>query len=182
MNGDVKFGSASPLGLVAFGLSTVILNIHNTGVLPLNSVMVCTAIFFGGLAQVIAGIIEFSRNNSFGGTAFVAYGCFWFALAGIWVFPSLSIAPPADPVSLGVFLLLWGIFTLYMFIASLKHRKALQVVFGTLTILFILLAIANFTGNYAVELIAGIEGMFCGGSAIYLSMVETIEDAFKSKA
>src|ERR1700749_925221 len=88
----VKDGIANPapLGLCAFGMTTVLLNIHNAGVYEMNSMILAMGIFYGGLAQVVAGIIEAKKNNTFGLTAFTSYGFFWLSLVGLIVFPKLG--------------------------------------------------------------------------------------------
>ena len=164
-----KLANPGPLGLLGFGMTTVLLNLHNAGLLPLSIVIVAMGIALGGLAQIIAGIRELCQGNTFAGTAFTAYGLFWWSLVLIWVNPFDGIEA-ASKVAMGYYLLLWGIFTLFMFIGTLKHNRATQVVFGSLTILFILLALGDFTGNHTITTIAGFEGIFCGLSAIYSAM------------
>ncbi len=164
-----KLANPGPLGLLGFGMTTVLLNLHNAGLLPLSIVIVAMGIALGGLAQIIAGIRELCQGNTFAGTAFTAYGLFWWSLVLIWVNPFDGIEA-GSKVAMGYYLLLWGIFTLFMFIGTLKHNRATQVVFGSLTILFILLALGDFTGNHTITTIAGFEGIFCGLSAIYSAM------------
>ena len=164
-----KLANPGPLGLLGFGMTTVLLNLHNAGLLPLSIVIVAMGIALGGLAQIIAGIRELCQGNTFAGTAFTAYGLFWWSLVIIWINPFEGIEA-ASKVAMGYYLLLWGIFTLFMFIGTLKHNRATQVVFGSLTILFILLALGDFTGNHTITTIAGFEGIFCGLSAIYNAM------------
>ena len=163
-----KVANPGPLGLLGFGMTTVLLNLHNAGLLPLSIAIVAMGITLGGLAQIIAGIRELCQGNTFAGTAFTAYGLFWWSLVLIWVnpFAEAGIAA-ASEIAMGYYLLLWGIFTGFMFIGTLKHNRATQVVFGSLTILFFLLAIGDFTGNHTITTIAGFEGIFCGLSAIY---------------
>ena len=166
---NTKVANPGPLGLLGFGMTTVLLNLHNAELLPLSIVIVAMGIALGGLAQIIAGIRELCQGNTFAGTAFTAYGLFWWSLVLIWVNPFEGIEG-ASKVAMGYYLLLWGIFTAFMFIGTLKHNKATQVVFGSLTILFFLLAAGDFTGNHMITTIAGIEGIVCGLSAIYASM------------
>ena len=168
-----KLANPGPLGLLGFGMTTVLLNLHNANILPLSIIIVAMGIALGGLAQIIAGIRELKQGNTFAGTAFTAYGLFWWSLVLIWVNPFESINA-ADPTSLACYLLLWGIFTFFMFIGTLKHNRATQVVFGSLTILFFLLAIGDFTGNHTITMIAGYEGIFCGLSAIYSAMGQIV--------
>ncbi|TFG40692.1 MAG: hypothetical protein E4H43_05335, partial [Bacteroidia bacterium] len=150
----------APLGLLGFGMTTVLLNLHNAGLYELNSMTIGMGIFVGGIAQIIAGIMEWKKNNTFGATAFSAYGSFWIALVIIWLLPKTSIGADlkSDNVSMGWFLLMWGIFTAFMFIGTLRLNRALQTVFGSLVILFLLLSIADFTGIKVIKVIAGIEG------------------------
>ena len=173
MSAELKAKSANPgpLGLLGFGMTTVLLNLHNAGLLPLSIVIVAMGIALGGLAQIIAGIRELCQGNTFGGTAFTAYGLFWWSLVLIWVNPfAASGLESASKVAMGYYLLLWGLFTLFMFIGTLKHNRATQVVFGSLTILFMLLALGDFTGNHGITTFAGYVGIFCGLSAFYSAM------------
>ena len=165
-----KVANPGPLGLLGFGMTTVLLNLHNCGLLPLSIVIVAMGIAMGGLAQIIAGIFELRNGNTFAGTAFTAYGLFWWSLVLIWVNPFAETGIAGDTLTLAFYLLLWGIFTFFMFIGTLKHNRATQVVFGSLTILFLLLALGDFTGNHTITMIAGFEGIFCGLSAIYSAM------------
>ena len=166
-----KVANPGPLGLLGFGMTTVLLNLHNAGLMPLSIVIVAMGIALGGLAQIIAGIRELKQGNTFAGTAFTAYGLFWWSLVLIWVNPFAEAAiGAASKIAMGYYPLLWGIFTGFMFIGTLKHNRATQVVFGSLTILFFLLAIGDFAGNHTITMIAGFEGIFCGLSAIYSAM------------
>ena len=166
-----KVANPGPLGLLGFGMTTVLLNLHNAGLLPLSIMIVAMGIALGGLAQIIAGVRELKQGNTFAGTAFTAYGLFWWSLVVIWVNPFAEAGMEgASKVAMGWYLLLWGIFTAFMFVGTLKHNVATQIVFGSLTILFVLLALGDFTGNHTITTIAGFEGIFCGLSAIYSAM------------
>ena len=171
-----NLANPGPLGLMGFGMTTVLLNLHNAGFFPLTSVIISMGIFFGGLAQIFAGLLEYKKGNTFGMTAFTAYGCFWLSLVGILLLPRLGLAEPTDAGFLGVWLALWGIFTLFMFFGTLGANRALQFVFASLTLLFVLLAIGNITGNHNVLILAGFEGIVCGASAMYLAMAEVINE------
>ena len=168
-----KMANPGPLGLLGFGMTTVLLNLHNAGLLPLSIAIVAMGIALGGLAQIIAGVRELKQGNTFAGTAFTAYGLFWWSLVLIWVNPFDGIES-ASATAMGYYLLLWGIFTAFMFVGTLKHNRATQVVFGTLTVLFFLLAISDFTGSHLIHTIAGYEGIFCGLSAIYSAMGQIV--------
>ena len=173
-----KVANPGPLGLLGFGMTTVLLNLHNAGLLPLSIAIVAMGIALGGLAQIIAGIRELCQGNTFAGTAFTAYGLFWWSLVLIWVNPFAETIAPASKTDMGYYLLLWGIFTAFMFVGTLKHNRATQVVFGSLTILFMLLALGDFTGNHTITMIAGIEGICCGLSAIYSAVARIVNGEF----
>ncbi len=178
METQKTIANPAPLGLLGFGMTTVLLNLHNAGIIGLSIVIVAMGLALGGLAQIIAGIMEFKAGNTFGATAFTAYGTFWWSLVIIWVLP---VSAEADLISMGFYLLLWAIFTGGMSVATLKHNRATQVVFFSLTLLFILLAISDFTDNHTIRTIAGIEGIFCGLSAIYNSLGQIINSEFKKE-
>jgi succinate-acetate transporter protein len=179
-NLQIKENSANPapLGLLAFGMTTVLLNLHNAGIFELNSMILAMGIFYGGLAQIIAGIMEWKKNNTFGLTAFVSYGFFWLSLVALIVMPKLGWIDPCSAIGMVWYLILWGVFTFLMFIATLKLSRALQVIFATLTLLFFLLAIGDATGNSSVKSFAGYEGIFCGVSAIYAGIAQVLNEVY----
>ena len=170
----------APLGLMGFGMTTVLLNIHNA--MPeefkINSIILAMGIFYGGFAQIIAGILEYRKGNTFGVTAFTSYGLFWMSLVFLWVFPtvfsgSAQAAAPSETF-MGWYLFMWGLFTMMMFIGTLKKNFSLSFIFLTLFILFYLLALKDWgfiSGGWI-----GIEGIICGLSAIYLAMAEVINE------
>lgn len=169
----------APLGLLGFGMTTVLLNLHNAGLFGIDSMILAMGLFYGGIAQIIAGIMEWKKNNTFGTTAFTSYGLFWLTLVGLLIMPKLGIAEAATQFSMGFYLLMWGIFTTVMFFGTLKLNKALQFVFLTLSILFFLLAIRDFSGSTLIGTIAGIEGVICGLSAIYTGLAQVINEVYR---
>lgn len=173
----LSIANPAPLGLLGFGLTTFLLNLHNAGLTPLSIVIVAMGFALGGAAQIIAGIMEFYKKNTFGATAFVAYGFFWWSLILIWSNPFPGIAA-ADLTSMGWYLLLWGVFTLVMFVGTLKLGRGLQVVFSSLAVLFFLLAAGDFTGHVLLTRIGGVVGLFCGASAIYCSLAQVINEVY----
>lgn len=171
-----KTANPAPLGLMGFGMTTILLNIHNAGFFPISAMVLSMGIFYGGIAQVIAGILEFKKGNTFGTTAFTSYGFFWLTLVALLVGPRIGIMDPTPHAYMGWYLLLWGIFTLFMFFGTLKANRALQFVFLSLVVLFVLLAVRDFTGSTLIGTIAGWEGIICGASAFYLAMAEVLEE------
>ncbi|NLI14753.1 MAG: acetate uptake transporter [candidate division Zixibacteria bacterium] len=168
----------APLGLLGFGMTTVLLNIHNAGFYPLDSMILGMGLFYGGLAQVIAGIMEWKKNNTFGTTAFTSYGLFWWSLAAILILPKANLGAIPVPAAMATYLFMWGLFTLAMFFGTLKLNRALQLVFATLTILFILLAIGNGLGNAELLHLAGYEGIICGLAAIYTGLAQIFNEVY----
>lgn len=169
----------APLGLMGFGMTTVLLNIHNAGFFAVGSMILAMGLFYGGLAQIIAGLLEYRKGNTFGVTAFCSYGLFWLSFVGLVVLPNLIPGVTAPGLQAkGAYLFMWGLFTFMMFISTLKKNKALQFVFLSLTILFWLLALGDFTNNATITIIAGYEGIICGLSAIYLAMAEVINETY----
>ena len=168
----------APLGLMAFGLTTVLLNLHNAGFFALGTMIMATGLFYGGVAQVIAGIMEWKKGNTFGTTAFISYGFFWISLVTLLVMPTLGLGNAPESSALGAYLFLWGVFTSGMFIGTLRLNRALQFVFGSLALLFFLLALGDFTGSAVIKVIAGYEGIICGLSAIYTSMALLLNEVY----
>ncbi len=169
----------APLGLAAFGLTTVVLSIINTGIIPKEAVAVVVplAFAFGGTAQVIAGILEFVNGNTFGTVAFTSYGLFWWWFALLqWTIGAGWLKPPA-PVGVGLTLVMWGVFTLYMWIATFRSNKGVWTVFLLLWITFFLLG-AGDLGWSAGGRIGGWFGLATGLAAMYVSFAEVTNGAF----
>ena len=168
----------APLGLFAFGMTTVLLNIHNAGMFELDSMLLAMGIFYGGLAQIVVGIMEWKKKNTFGFTAFSSYGFFWLTLVGLIVMPKLGWIVSSSNTAMGFFLMLWGIFTLLMFVGTLRISKALQFIFASLTILYFLLALGEVTNNTFIKYFAGYEGIICGLSAIYAGIAQVLNELY----
>lgn len=171
----------APLGLLAFGLTTVLLNFHNAGFYAIDAMIISMGIFYGGLAQVFAGVMEFRKGNTFGETAFTSYGFFWLSLAGILILPKLNLAAEPSATAMAFYLALWGVFTAVMFVGTLKHSRALQSVFATLAVLFFLLAIGRATGNTTITQLGGYEGIVCGGLAIYTGLAQVLNEVYRRR-
>ena len=165
----------APLGLMGFGMTTILLNLVNVGLFGINSIIVAMGIFYGGAAQIIAGVMEFRKGNTFGTLAFTSYGLFWLTLVFIIISAVERPAVTPDNAAWAAYLFIWGLFTLMMFFGTLRTNRALQTVFLSLAILFFLLTAAHFIPQ--LQLIAGLEGIFCGFSAFYLSLAEVLNEA-----
>jgi len=177
-----KLANPAPLGLLGFGMTTVLLNLHNADFYPLNSMILAMGLAYGGLAQVIAGIMEYKRGNTFGTVAFSSYGLFWWSLVLLLVLPQTEIWDvPAivDSAAMAAYFFMWGLFTFIMFFGTLKTNRALQFVFLSLAVLFFLLTAKELTGNADVGIVAGYEGIICGLSAVYTALAEVLNEIYE---
>ncbi len=172
-------GNPAPLGLLGFGMTTVLLNLHNAGFYELNSMILAMGICYGGAAQIIAGIMEWRKGNTFATTAFISYGLFWLSLVTLIIFAKLGWGAPSNDTAMAAYLAMWGLFTAVMFVGTLRLNRALQIVFATLTILFFLLAIGDFTAaSTGFKHVTGYEGILCGFSAIYAGLAQVLNELF----
>ena len=184
MNGSITqikdaTGNPAPLGLLGFGMTTVLLNLHNAGFYELNSMSLAMGICYGGAAQIIAGIMEWRKGNTFATTAFISYGLFWLSLVTLIILAKLGWGAPSDDTAMAAYLAMWGLFTAVMFVGTLRLNRALQIVFASLTILFFLLAIGDFTAASAgFKHVTGYEGILCGLSAIYAGLAQVLNELF----
>jgi succinate-acetate transporter protein len=173
-----KLANPAPLGLLAFGMTTVLLNLHNAGFYPLDSVILAMGFAYGGIAQIIVGVLEFRKGNTFGTVAFSSYGLFWWSLVVLVLLPggTLGVNSPTAG-SLAAYFFIWGVFTLVMFFGTLKTNRILQTVFMSLAILFFLLVARELTGNAFIGKLVGYEGIICGLSAVYLGLAEVLNES-----
>ncbi|MDH7596807.1 MAG: acetate uptake transporter [Methanothrix sp.] len=167
----------APLGLMGFGMTTVLLNLHNAGYFELSAMILAMGIFYGGIAQIIAGIMEWKKGNTFGTTAFTSYGLFWLTLVGLILMPGMNLGEKASLPAMTAYLFMWGLFTAVMFFGTLRANRALQFVFLSLAILFFLLAARDATGSASIGTLAGYEGIICGLSAIYTALAQVLNEA-----
>ncbi|MEJ2866565.1 acetate uptake transporter [Actinomycetospora sp. OC33-EN08] len=160
-----------PLGLAAFALTTFLLSLFNAGLAPeaLETTVLPLALFYGGLAQLLAGMWEFRKANTFGATAFVSYGSFWLAFAAYVQFVEPALPEAQHTTATGLFLVGWAVFTGYMLIASLRTTGALIAVFAGLFLTFLLLAVGDLTGADAIATVGGYVGILTALAAWYAS-------------
>jgi hypothetical protein len=186
-----KSANPAPLGLLGFGITTVLLNfVHNARLGQVDSMILAMGLAYGGVAQIIAGIMEYKKGNTFGTVAFTSYGLFWWSYAFLNMLPNNYFTAyfyqlPSNE-SLAAYFFMWGLFTLAMFFGTLKANRALQFVFVSLAILFFLLtaksALLAYTSLTSTDLelftrIIGFEGVICGLSAVYLALAEVLNEA-----
>lgn len=171
----------APLGLCAFGMTTLLLSIHNLGLTTLSSPILAMTIFYGGVAQVIAGIMEWKKNNTFGLVTFGSFGFFWISFATILMLPQLGLSAAPGPVEFAAFLSVWGIFALGLFICTLKMHKILMVTLLAVVLLVILLVAAQLTGNPLILKLGGVMGIIAGALAIYIGVGQLVNEVHGEK-
>jgi succinate-acetate transporter protein len=176
-NLDVTANPAA-LGLTTLGMITLLLSLSNAGLFGLSSMVLAVGIFCGGLGPIVAGIMEWKKNNTFGMTAFLSFGFFYLTLVALLILPKLGLADATSSTALAAYFVMWGVFTLVMFIGALKATRALQVVLGLLAVTFFLLAIGEITGNATVTQVAGYVGIITGFSAIYAGLAEVLNEVY----
>ena len=178
---QMKPANPAALGLIGFGLTTVILSLINAGVLPKGGepAVLPLAFAFGGLIQILAGLLEYKNGNTFGMVAFLAYGAFWWWFAFLILLGSLGVLDLSQAGStISVTLIGWGVFTLYMWVGTFKANKALWYVFLTLWITFFLLGFGGLLGMPGVSQAGGWVGLLCGLLAMYTSFAIVTNETF----
>src|SRR4051794_2788258 len=170
-----------PLGLAAFALTTFVLSLFNAGIAPenLEAVVLPLALFYGGLAQLLAGMWEFKKANTFGATAFGSFGAFWLAFAAYVKFVVPGLPTDSAHTATGLFLLVFAVFTSYMFIASLRVSGAVALVFLTLAATFIVLTIGNLSDTTGIIKVGGWLGLITAVCAWYASFATVVNDTWK---
>lgn len=183
MSEELKIANPAPLGLAGFGVTTVVLSSINAGLLPAEALpaVIPLAFAFGGAAQMIAGVMEFKNGNTFGTVAFTSYAAFWWWYAFLlWTVGAGWIKPP-DPRGVGVALLMWGVFTFYMWIASFPTNATLWSIFLLLWITFFLLAGSDLGMGAGWHKLGGWVGLVTGLDALFLSFAEVTNATFGRK-
>jgi succinate-acetate transporter protein len=179
---SARFADPGPLGLAGFALTTFVLSVFNAGLVGAGAegVVLGLALFYGGLVQLLAGMWEFVKGNTFGAVAFASYGGFWMSFWYLVGHTDLSKATPNDVNhGLGVYLLAWTIFTLYMFVASARTSGAIMAVFGVLTVTFLFLAIGKFANSDGITKFGGWLGLITAALAWYGSFAAVTNSTYK---
>ncbi|MGE4526763.1 MAG: acetate uptake transporter [Rhodospirillaceae bacterium] len=171
----------APLGLCAFGLTTFLLNAHNAGFFALDAMILGMGLFYGGLAQLFVGWMEWKKGATFGTVAFTSFGCFWISLCTLVLLPKMvSGVTPASATSMVFFLGIWGAFSTVLFVATFRLNTALQVTFGLLVVLFALLILGNATHgseiSHVFHTLAGWEGMATAIAAMYTGLAQVMNE------
>ncbi len=171
-----KFSNPAPLGLAGFAFTTWMLSMINAGWFSADGMgdVLALAFVYGGTAQIIAGVLEFPRGNTFGTTAFVSYGAFWWSFAVYLTF----FASKVPESFLGWYLFVWGVFTFYMWVSSMHTNRAVQLVLLALWITYLLLAIGAWSNTVMWTRIGGYTGLITALLAFYASAAEVINESF----
>ncbi|MCX6698134.1 MAG: acetate uptake transporter, partial [Methanoregula sp.] len=175
---DITAG-AGALGLLGYGMPGVLLGLANAGIIQAGSMILGMMIFFGGFAMFTAGLMEWKKGNTYGMAAYASYGLFWFSFAALLLLPVLGLAKDTGGAgAMAAYLALWGLFTVILFIGSLKMSRALQFVLGTLAIVFLLESAGAATGSSIFTVFAGYIGIVSGFAAIYTALAPVLNDIY----
>ena len=176
-----KTANPAPLGLCAFGTTTILLSLWNAGIIGLSSPIIAMAIFYGGIAQIIAGLMEWKKNNNFGFLTFVSFGFFWMTFAGVLMLPVLGLAKAPQPTDLAAFLAVWGIVAFGLLICTMKMHRSLQATVLAVFLLIALLVAAELTESGLIKLTGGVMGIIAGGLALYIGLGQVINEIHNRK-
>lgn len=167
-----------PIGLIGFGIADILAQLHNANILPAESLVLIMGLFGGGIAQLLSGLLDFRQGNTFGATGSIMYGFFWIAGFIMMYLPAAPDTVLNNNIGLGIYAILWGIFTFFLFICSLRGNVGGQIVFGTLTIQYLLSAAGSLLNNPFITVIGGFEGVICGISALYLGLAIMVNEEY----
>lgn len=162
-----KTANASPLGSLGFGMTTILYSIVGAGFFNMNAMLISMAIFLGGTTQIIAGFLEYKKGNTFGYVSYSMFGLYWYTSAALTLMPLLLPMNAVDTQFMGWFYFLWTIFTVMLYIQTLKMDKLTNIIFLTVVILFGTITLSNFTGMRFIGNLAGWIGIICGSLAMY---------------
>jgi uncharacterized protein len=171
----------APLGLGCFALTTFLLSLFNAGLLPAagEPIVFGVALAYGGVAQVLAGMWEFRKGNVFGATAFTSYGAFWLSF---WAFVTFYAADIPDAAAkeagVGWYLVAWGLFTVVMWVASLRTTAVLALLFTLLAATFFLLGAGDVTHTEGLTRVGGYLGLVTAAVAWYACLAGVSASTF----
>jgi succinate-acetate transporter protein len=174
-----------PLGLAGFALTTFLLSLFNANLVSdksLEAVVLPVALFYGGLAQLLAGMWEFRKDNTFGALAFTSYGAFWLSFAAYVQFVAPKLPASHAHTATGLFLLAWTVFTAYMWLASLRTNGVVAAVFSALLATFALLTVGALNSDESISHLGGWLGLVTAALAWYGSAAGVVNSAWKRTA
>ncbi len=168
----------APLGLMALGVTTLLLNLHNAGLFSLDNMILSIGFFYGGLAAVIAGLMEWKNGNTFGMVSLISFGMFWLSLVGLIVLPEIGVGTMSEPSAVGAYFFVWGVFAFIMFLGTFRTNKVIIFVFGSLALLFFITGLGEAISSSIIITIAGFEGIIVGASIMYAAAAEILNDSY----
>jgi succinate-acetate transporter protein len=158
----------APLGLMGFGLTTILLSLSNAGYFALGAAILTMGLFFGGSAQIIAGLMEYKKGNTFGMTVFCSFGFFWIVVITTILAPKLGLAGVESPQAMAWLFFLWGVYVVYLTLGTLRTNRVMQFTFAALALVLFLLSAADALINGDLKVLAGYVGILAGAGAVYL--------------
>jgi succinate-acetate transporter protein len=169
----------APLGLMGFGLTTILLSLSNAGYFALGPAILTMGLFFGGAAQILAGIMEYKKGNTFGMTVFCSFGFFWIVVITSILAPTIGLWKVSEgPQAMGWLFFLWGVYVVYLTIGTLRTNRMMQFTFAALALVLFLLSAADIFANGDIKILAGYVGILAGAGAVYMAashvLLETI--------
>ncbi len=175
-----SWGNSAPLALAAFAVTTFMLSmvnghLVNAGVEP---VVFGVALMFGGITQLIAGVIQLRAGNTFGGVLFSTFGAFWMSLFAIAEYFLKSVPPAQVGHALGLYLFGFGIFTVWIWLASFRTNVVVTVALFLLAITFFILGAGNYNASTGLVHAGGYLGLVVAAMAAYLSCAELCEASY----
>ncbi len=170
--------TAGPIGLLAFGIATVLLSLVNAGYYPLDAMVVMMGAYVG-FAMVITGYMEWRKCNSFGAAAFATFGFFWLSFTGLLILPALNVAAAPSAMAMAAYLFMWALYAFVTFLATLKYNRALQFIFLVVAILFALLGLGYLTGNTLFTTLGGYVGLVAGFAAVYTGFGQVLNEVYE---
>ncbi len=162
-----KTANASPLGFLGFGMTTILYSMAGASFFNMNTMLLSMAIFLGGITQIIAGLLEYKKGNTFGYVSYTMFGLYWFTSVTLTLMPFFTPINAASPLSMGWFYLLWTVFTVMLFAQTFKMDRLTNTIFLTVVMLFGTITLSNFTGMILIGNLAGWIGIICGSLAMY---------------
>jgi succinate-acetate transporter protein len=161
---------------MGFGLTTIMLSLHNVGLIPLGAAILAMGIFFGGLAQLIAGLMEWKKGNTFGMTVFASFGFFWIIIVTIVLSTVTGIAGTESPEAMAALFFLWGVFSTYLTVGTMGTNRVSQLTFVALTAVLFLLAYSEALVSADARFAAGCIGVLAGAMAVYSAMAQVLNE------
>ena len=170
--------TAGPIGLLGFGIATVLLSLVNAGYYPLDAMVVMMGAYVG-FSMVITGYMEWKKGNSFGAAAFATFGFFWLSFTGLLILPALKIAAAPSSTAMAAYLFMWALYAFVTFLVTLKYNRALQFIFLVVAILFALLGLGYLTGNTLFTTLGGYVGIIAGLAAVYTGFGQILNEVYE---